>query len=104
MTMGGLACGFFFSGMRRHTRCSGVSWTRRCVNEAGILFWQEITGVVYALGTRGLGDLITRQVFHLGGKSPGPYITWAVNHLGRILSLMHITRCGRPLLRRSRWS
>ncbi len=25
---------FFFSCRRRHTRCSGVSWARRCVREA----------------------------------------------------------------------
>src|SRR5678816_4908666 len=24
---------FFFSSRRRHTRCSGVSWARRCVQE-----------------------------------------------------------------------
>eukprot|EP01015_Nassula_variabilis_P030673 TRINITY_DN6778_c0_g1_i27.p1 TRINITY_DN6778_c0_g1~~TRINITY_DN6778_c0_g1_i27.p1 ORF type:complete len:231 (-),score=71.80 TRINITY_DN6778_c0_g1_i27:61-753(-) len=27
---------FFFSSRRRHTRCSGVSWARRCVQETGI--------------------------------------------------------------------
>eukprot|EP01015_Nassula_variabilis_P011398 TRINITY_DN1924_c0_g1_i10.p1 TRINITY_DN1924_c0_g1~~TRINITY_DN1924_c0_g1_i10.p1 ORF type:complete len:224 (+),score=64.41 TRINITY_DN1924_c0_g1_i10:2-673(+) len=26
---------FFFSSRRRHTRCSGVSWARRCVQETG---------------------------------------------------------------------
>eukprot|EP01015_Nassula_variabilis_P028178 TRINITY_DN5862_c0_g1_i3.p1 TRINITY_DN5862_c0_g1~~TRINITY_DN5862_c0_g1_i3.p1 ORF type:complete len:309 (-),score=94.27 TRINITY_DN5862_c0_g1_i3:62-988(-) len=28
---------FFFSSRRRHTRCSGVSWARRCVQETGAL-------------------------------------------------------------------
>eukprot|EP01015_Nassula_variabilis_P024625 TRINITY_DN4729_c0_g1_i2.p2 TRINITY_DN4729_c0_g1~~TRINITY_DN4729_c0_g1_i2.p2 ORF type:complete len:115 (+),score=35.35 TRINITY_DN4729_c0_g1_i2:1-345(+) len=28
-----LYCSFFFSSRRRHTRCSGVSWARRCVQE-----------------------------------------------------------------------
>eukprot|EP01015_Nassula_variabilis_P011397 TRINITY_DN1924_c0_g1_i1.p2 TRINITY_DN1924_c0_g1~~TRINITY_DN1924_c0_g1_i1.p2 ORF type:complete len:123 (+),score=41.25 TRINITY_DN1924_c0_g1_i1:2-370(+) len=27
---------FFFSSRRRHTRCSGVSWARRCVQETGV--------------------------------------------------------------------
>eukprot|EP01015_Nassula_variabilis_P019012 TRINITY_DN3170_c0_g1_i7.p3 TRINITY_DN3170_c0_g1~~TRINITY_DN3170_c0_g1_i7.p3 ORF type:complete len:101 (-),score=47.92 TRINITY_DN3170_c0_g1_i7:35-337(-) len=27
------SCIFFFSSRRRHTRCSGVSWARRCVQE-----------------------------------------------------------------------
>eukprot|EP01015_Nassula_variabilis_P025839 TRINITY_DN5093_c0_g1_i6.p1 TRINITY_DN5093_c0_g1~~TRINITY_DN5093_c0_g1_i6.p1 ORF type:complete len:317 (-),score=53.94 TRINITY_DN5093_c0_g1_i6:63-1013(-) len=33
---------FFFSSRRRHTRCSGVSWARRCVQETGTWGIQKI--------------------------------------------------------------
>eukprot|EP01015_Nassula_variabilis_P026916 TRINITY_DN5435_c0_g3_i1.p2 TRINITY_DN5435_c0_g3~~TRINITY_DN5435_c0_g3_i1.p2 ORF type:complete len:112 (+),score=49.24 TRINITY_DN5435_c0_g3_i1:30-338(+) len=71
----------FFSSRRRHTRCSGVSWARRCVQETvstqstwGCIILQAFFfyGIHYTFIDTG-NDFL-EQTFHLSNQAAGIFI------------------------------